>query len=193
MSQLARVKHRLTIEVDEILRDNHRLSLMTLNRHLKTLSRRIEGQLFWKDATAKFDCDKVKELPSDIIALIKEFMEDDIEQVRKAWCVVSFFPSTIFEFDLSCIMLFFRSQQDKINCENFLGQYCKKIKKDKLYKIWDDDDLPKKITKKQIISLIVNSLTDTMVQYKTNKLNKHLTLNTYKIIRLLKIISPQHH
>jgi hypothetical protein len=187
MSELARVKYRLSIEVDEILRDSHRPSLMSLNRHLKTLSRRIEGQLFWKDATAKFDCDKVKELPSDIIALIKEFMEDDIEQVRKAWCIVSFFPSTIFEFDRSCISLYFTSRIDKINCENFVEQYCKKIKKDKLYKIWDDDDLPKKITKKQIMGLITHLLTDTIVQYKTNKLNEHLTLNTYKILRLLQI------
>jgi hypothetical protein len=39
-----------------------------------------------------FDCDKVKELPSEIINFIKEFMEDDIEIIRRAYCVFTLFP-----------------------------------------------------------------------------------------------------
>lgn len=40
--------------------------------------------------TAKFDVSKVKELPPDIISYIREFMEDDVERVRKAYCITSF-------------------------------------------------------------------------------------------------------
>lgn len=185
MSEIIR---NVRMEVKDLMRLNHRYSLISMNRQLKELSRLIEGQLLWKDLSKKFDCDKVKSLPTDVINLIKEFMGDELEYIRKTWCIITFFPSTIFEFDRTCMSLYFTSQQDTINCQNYLELFCKKIKKNKLYRIWGDDDLPTRTTKREICRFIANQFIDIVRDYKNNRFQPPVIIDGfYRMLRLLQI------
>jgi hypothetical protein len=57
-----------------------------LKHHLKNQRKRIKK-------IKSFDCDKVKELPSEIVKHIESFMYDDIDTIQKAWCIRCFYLS----------------------------------------------------------------------------------------------------
>lgn len=58
--------------------------LVKLQEHLKKQADKIKR-------INRFDCDKVKELPKEIIDYIESFMYDDIDTICKAWCIRGFY------------------------------------------------------------------------------------------------------
>lgn len=82
-------------KIDDIHYEIENINLMDeitlVNGKLKELQEHLTKQANKIKRIEKFDCDKVKELPSEIINFIKEFMSDDIETIRKAECIFRFF------------------------------------------------------------------------------------------------------
>jgi len=128
--------------------------------------------------TAKFDVSKVKELPPDIIAYIREFIENDVERVRKAYCIYSF-----------------------IRCSccgevNFVGDFIIHNKKKKLLcVVWAlEYDFTIRNTKKQICDRLHSDLAPVAFLWDWNtplpsqeisKYSIDLKYKTYQLVRLL--------
>jgi hypothetical protein len=93
--QLIRYLKGGLIEIDDYIQDVEVIEQLELlkervNNAVDILNNEIDEKLRNLKLCRKFDLEKVKTLPVDIINLIKEFMIDDYEYVRKSVILFSF-------------------------------------------------------------------------------------------------------
>jgi len=105
-----------------------------------------------------FDCEKVKELPSEVVKLIESFMYDDIDTIQKAYCIRCFYLPV------------YNIKIKHIEGLNFKQQYIyhifKKYDRKKLWSfihnnrllLYEDFPLKKSLTKYELVKYIYRAI-----------------------------------
>jgi hypothetical protein len=131
-----------------------------------------------------FDCDKVKELPKEIVNLIESFMYDDIDTVCKAYRIFTLFP---YPLDKKPPKTFERHYKTiPISWYNgyFHNMIFKKYKKEKVLHI-ARNMLPyhinKSVKKYQLVDKLFTLFEDTIYNFDWNKGLAYQTNYNYNI------------
>jgi len=143
--------------------------LCDIENKLKDLQYHIENQRKRIIKIKTFDCERVKELPSEVVRHIESFMYDDIDTIQKAWCIRNFYlPLRLRNFYLSVPDTNIRMRYvDGLNREEHYIYYI--FKKYNAKKLWsfihkhkivsyEDFPLKKSLTKYELVKYIYKAI-----------------------------------
>jgi hypothetical protein len=133
-------------------------ALREVEDKIKDLQYHVENQLKRIIKIKSFDCEKVRELPSEIVKLIESFMYDDIDTIQKAYCIRGLYFKV---YDLNI-----RNIQGLNIQERYIYHIFKKYDRKKLWSfihnhkllLYEDFPLKKSLTKYELVKYIYRAI-----------------------------------